>query len=205
MNRIELRNRTESHVIEYYNRVQDDEIRRMIPLKVQSLEEALNDYYYSISPDSKSYGCTIYVDNIYVGDVWCYSIDFDDTPHAMLSYCLFAKQYWGYGITTAAVKLFVKLIREEYGITQIGAFTYTDNVASIRVLENCDFQLVETFIEDGVSSSYFELDTPSLSIDEKIALASRRASNGNSGTEDSGERKLEKDFPRGKAKEDREI
>ena len=66
MNRIELRNRTEFHVKEYYQRVQDAEIRRMIPLKAQSLEEALNDYYCSISPNSSSYGCTIYVDDIYV-------------------------------------------------------------------------------------------------------------------------------------------
>ena len=206
MNRIELRNRTEFHVKEYYQRVQDAEIRRMIPLKAQSLEEALNDYYCSILPNSSSYGCTIYVDDIYVGDVWCYCIDLADTPHAMLSYCLFAKQYWGRGIATAAVKLFVKAIRKEFGITKIGAFTYTDNVASIGVLKNCDFQLVETFIEDGVSSSYFELDTPSLSVDERIALASRKVSNNNDGAEDDSERVLAKDYPRGKAKEnDREI
>lgn len=164
---IELRNRTETHVKEYYQRVQDVEIRRMIPMKAQSLEEALNDYYYSILPNSQSYGRTIYVDDIYVGDVWCYCIDLAGTPHAMLSYCLFAKQYWGHGIATAAVKRFIKEIRKEFGITKIGAFTYTDNAASIGVLENCGFQLKETFVENGVSSSYFELDTPSLSVDER--------------------------------------
>lgn len=201
MSRIELRSRTEAHVKEYYHRTQDAEIRKMIPLKDQSLENAINDFYCSISPDSKSYGCTIYVDDIYVGDVWCYCIDLADTPHAMLSYCLFAKQYWGYGITTAAVKLFVKVIRKEFGITKIGAFTYTDNAASIGVLENCDFQLVETFVEDGVLSSYFELDTPSLSVDERIALASRKANHNNGGTADDSERFREKDFPRGRVKE----
>lgn len=206
MSRIELRSRTEAHVKEYYHRIQDAEIRRMIPLKAQSLEEALNDYYYSISLNSQSYGCTIYVDDIYIGDVWCYCIDLADTPHAMLSYCLFAKQYWGRGIATAAVKLFVKAIRKEFGITQIGAFTYTDNAASIGVLENCGFQLEETFVEDGISSSYFELDTPSLTIDEIIALASRKANHNNGGTADDSERFREKDFPRGRAKEnEREI
>ncbi len=174
MNGTELRKRTEAHVKEYYHRVQDDEIRRMIPLKAQSLEEALNDYYNSISPDSQSYGCTIYVNDVYVGDVWCYCIDLANTPHAMLSYCLFEKQYWGRGIATDAVKLFIKAIRKEFGITKIGAFTYTHNAASIRVLENCDFKLVEAFVEDGVSSSYFELDTPSLTADERIALVSRK-------------------------------
>lgn len=196
MKHIELRNRTETHVKEYYQRVQDAEIRRMIPLKAQSLEEALNDYYYSILPNSQSYGRTIYVDDIYIGDVWCYCIDLADTPHAMLSYCLFAKQYWGHGIATAAVKLFIKAIRKEFGITKIGAFTYTDNAASIGVLENCDFQLEETFVEDGVSSSYFELDTPSLSVDERIALANRKTNNNNGGTEDASKRVREKDYPR---------
>ena len=206
MSRIELRSRTEAHVKEYYQRVQDVEIRRMIPLKAQSLEEALNDYYCSISPNSQSYGCTIYIANVYVGDVWCYSIDLADTPHAMLSFCLFAKQYWGYGITTAAVKLFIKIIRKKLCITKIGAFTYANNAASIGVLENCGFQLEETFVEDGVSSSYFELDTPSLSVDERIALASRKVSNNNDGAEDDSEIVLVKDYPRGKAKEnDREI
>lgn len=201
MNRIELRNRTEAHVKEYYHRVQDAEIRRMIPLKAQSLEEALNDYYDSISPDSQSYGCTIYVNDIYVGDVWCYCVNLADTPHAMLSYCLFAKEYWGRGIATAAVKLFVKAIRKEFGITKIGAFTYNDNVASIGVLENCDFQLMESFVENGVSSSYFELDTPSLSVDERIALASRKVNHNNGSTEDDSERVREIDYSHGKSKE----
>lgn len=53
MNRIELRNRTEFHVKEYYQRVQDAEIRRMIPLKAQSLEEALNDYYSKASTPTR--------------------------------------------------------------------------------------------------------------------------------------------------------
>ncbi len=173
-NKIELRSRTEAHVKEYYYRVQDAEIQKMIPLKAQSLEEALDDYYCSISPDSKSYGRTIYVNDIYVGDVWCYCIDLSETPNAMLSYCLFAKQYWGRKIATAAVKLFIELIRKELGITKIGAFTYTDNAASIAVLEKCGFRLAEVFVEDGVSSSYFELDTPMLSADESIALSVRK-------------------------------
>lgn len=201
MKRIELRNRTEAHVKEYYHRVQDAEISRMIPMKAQSLEEALNDYYYSISPDSQSYGCTIYVDDVYVGDVWCYCVNLADTPHAMLSYCLFAKQYWGHGIATAAVKLFIKAIRKEFGITQIGAFTYTDNTSSIGVLEKCDFQLMETFVEDGVSSSYFELNTSSLSVDERIDLSSRKVNNNNSSIEDGSERVCKIDCLHGKAKE----
>lgn len=166
MSKIELRSRTEAHVKEYYDRIQDNEIRKMIPLKEQSLEDALKDYHISISPDSNSYGCTIYADDTYAGDVWCYGIDLAGTPQAMLSYCLFAKSYWGCGITTAAVKLFIKEIRRKYGITRIGAFTYSDNAASIGVLKNCNFQLVEDFVEDGVASSYFELDIPSLTVGE---------------------------------------
>lgn len=202
MNHIELRNRTEAHVKEYFYGVQDAEIRRMLPIKAKSVEESLNDYYQSISPDSKSYGCTIYVDDTYVGDVWCYCIDLADNPHAMLSYCLFAKQYWGKGVATTAVKLFIKTIRTKLGITKIGAFTYNDNAASIGVLEKCDFQLVETFVEDGISSSYFELETPELTLDEKITLASSKVNGGNNcGATDNGQIMLEKDYPRNNSKE----
>lgn len=159
MERIQLHDRTEVHVKEYFYRVQDAEIRRMIPIKAQTLAQALDDYHRSRLPGSTSYGCAIYADGSYVGDVWCYCMDTADNPRAMLSYCLFAKEYWGRGIATAGVNLFLQKVEEEFGITKIGAFTYNDNSASIGVLTNCGFQLVETFVEDGVASSYFALDT----------------------------------------------
>ena len=37
----------------------------------------------------------------------------------------------------------------------MGAFTFSDNVASIRVLEKNGFQLKEEFVEDGRASGYF--------------------------------------------------
>lgn len=154
---VELRDRTEEHAREYFYRTQDDEIKKMIPQKARSLREALEDYRRSVQPDSKSWGRTIYADGIYIGDVWCYCINPNESPGAMLSYCIFNRRYWGKGIASAAVKLFVEEIRRKYGISLIGAFTYNSNAASMGVLRNCNFQLVETFAEDGIRSSYFEL------------------------------------------------
>lgn len=198
--KIELHDRTESHVKVYYSRTQDDEIRGMIPQKAQSVEEALNDYYQSITANSTSYGRTIYADGNYVGDVWCYSIDGADVPQAMLSYCVFEKQCWKKGIASAAVKLFLAEMRRKYGVTTVGAFTYSDNVASIGVLENNHFNMVETFNEDGTLSYYLECESPPLSLDEQIAFAEYRKNNScvSSATVNS-EKFLEKDYPYGKS------
>jgi len=59
---IELRKREPAHVKEYFHRVQDEEIAKMLPQTIKSLEEAVDSYYQSIKPESNSYGRTIYVD-----------------------------------------------------------------------------------------------------------------------------------------------
>ena len=42
-----------------------------------------------------------------MGDVWCYCIDKEDTPNAMLSYCVFEKGLWNVGVATKGVALFL--------------------------------------------------------------------------------------------------
>jgi RimJ/RimL family protein N-acetyltransferase len=51
---------------------------------------------------------------------------------------------------------FLPLIREKFKLHSVGAFTYSDNLPSIRVLEKCGFQMLEEFIENGIASKYFE-------------------------------------------------
>ena len=75
----------------------------------------------------------------------------------MLSYCIFDKDYWHRGIGTFAVRLFIEEFTKNFEIRQIGAFTYDSNSASIALLNSLDFKLVENFSEDGIGSSYFEL------------------------------------------------
>ncbi|MBR4953488.1 MAG: GNAT family N-acetyltransferase, partial [Oscillospiraceae bacterium] len=101
---------------------------------------------------------TVYVDGKYVGDVWCYCIDMDDEPNCMLSFCIFDPEHWSKGIATTAVNMFIKNICAKYRVKTIGAFTFSHNDASIRVLEKNGFLVMEEFEEDGVQSKYFQYE-----------------------------------------------
>lgn len=153
---ITLHPRTAETVAIYFEKAQYPAIKRMLPQKATSVEEALADFAKTQQPGAASYGRTIYADGCYVGDVWIYGIDPADTPNAMLSYCIFEPELWGKGAATRAVQLFLTEVQEKYGLQTVGAFTYAENAASIRVLEKNGFTLIETFGEDGVLSQYYQ-------------------------------------------------
>ena len=153
-----LKTRTADHVRIYFSRTQDPEIREMLPSGVQTLEEALANFAQAQKPDAASYGRTIYVDEEYVGDIWCYCIDPSDEPQAMDSYCIFEKSRWNQGIATAALGEFLKEIVPKYSLQSIGAFTYSANLPSIQVLVRNGFTQRQVFTEDGRESRYFQLD-----------------------------------------------
>lgn len=153
--KITLGGRTAETVAAYFERTRSPAIRKMLPQKAQTLEEALEDFRKTQAPGAKSFGRTIYADGRYVGDVWCYCMDPDGDPQAMLSYCIFEQSLWGRGIATEALGLFLKEIRERFGLERVGAFTFAGNAASIRVLEKNGFRLQEFFTEDGVESRYY--------------------------------------------------
>ncbi len=45
---------------------------------------------------------------------------------------------------------------ERFSLRSVGAFTFADNKASIRVLEKNGFAVQESFVEDGRESVYLE-------------------------------------------------
>ena len=155
---ISLENRTADSVRIYFEKTNRSEIKRVLPQKAKTVEEALEDYEKTLLPNAKSFGQTVYVDGKYVGDVWCYCIDMDDEPNCMLSFCIFETEYWSKGIATAAVKMFIHNIYARYHVNTIGAFTYANNQASIRVLEKNGFVVMEEFEEDGALSKYLQLE-----------------------------------------------
>lgn len=154
--KIELRERTEAHVRIYFERTRDGEIQRMCPQRAQTVGEALEDFKGTLLPGAGSFGRTVYADGKYVGDVWCFGIREEDEPDAMLSYCLFDRAVWGRGIGTEAVRLFLGEVQERFALRTVGAFTYTGNAASVRVLEKNGFSLRESFSEDGRQSGYYQ-------------------------------------------------
>ncbi len=120
--RIELRDRTADTVIIYFRSTRDPEVRKYLPQKAKTENEALADFEKTRRPGAGSYGRTVYVDGSYIGDVWCYCIQ-QDEPNAMVSYCIFDKAYWGKGIATEALRMFLADIIERFHLKSFGAFT----------------------------------------------------------------------------------
>ena len=156
MTEICLGDRTAETVRFYFEKAQQPEIKAVLPQKAQTVEEALANFRETLLPNAASYGRTIFADGQYIGDIWCYCIDAQEEPNAMLSYCIFEKAYWSQGIATKAVAMFLKEVRAKYALHTIGAFTYSDNLASVRVLEKNGFTEMEEFSEDGRDSKYFQ-------------------------------------------------
>ena len=156
---IELRERTEDHVRIYFEKTRDPEIQTMIPQTAKTAEEAVAQFEKTLLPGATSFGRTVYAEGNYVGDVWCYCIDLQEEPNAMISYCVFDKTLWGSGIATEAVKQFLEEIVSKLDLKSVGAFTYCDNIPSIRVLEKNGFGKMEEFTDDGRLSGYFQKET----------------------------------------------
>lgn len=155
---ITLKNRTADSVRTYFEKANKPEIKKVLPQKAKTVEEALEDYENTLLPNATSFGQTVYVDGQYVGDVWCYCIDMDDEPNCMLSFCIFEFEYWSKGIATLAVNMFIRNICDKCNVKTIGAFTFAHNIASIRVLEKNGFVVMEEFEEDGVLSKYLQYE-----------------------------------------------
>ena len=154
---IMLKTRTKEHVITFWDKTQDEEIKRLFPFSIESLEKALILFEESLKEDALSYGKVIYFEGEYIGDIWCYSIDESNEKMAMLSVIIFEKELWGKGIATETLKAFMKKVFNKYDIEKIGAFTYSNNYGSIGLLKKVGFSEIETFVEDGIESKYFEI------------------------------------------------
>lgn len=152
---LSLRERTEQHARRFFREAQKPDIKAFLPLKAQTEEEAAEDYRKTKLPGAASFGKTVYLGEKYVGDVWCYGIDPQDDPQAMLSYCIFDSAARNRGVATCAVGLFLNEIAAAFGVKRIGAFTYLANAASVRVLEKNGFAMAE---QPDEQSGYFVRD-----------------------------------------------
>jgi RimJ/RimL family protein N-acetyltransferase len=154
---IMLKTRTKDHVLAFWERTQDEEIKRLFPFSIESLDKALVLFEESIKENAMSYGKVIYFEGKYIGDIWCYGIDEINEKMAMLSIVIFEKELWGKGIASEATKAFVKEVFNKFDIEKIGAFTYSNNYGSIGLLKKAGFVEIETFVENGIESLYFEM------------------------------------------------
>ncbi|GMQ64315.1 GNAT family N-acetyltransferase [Vallitalea maricola] len=157
---ISLKSRTKEHVKIYWDKTQDEEIQKLFPFSIKSLEESLKLYEETLKEGASSYGKVIYCNEKYIGDIWCYCIDETDEKMAMLSIVIFEKGLWGKGIATETTKFFTQDVFNKYKIDKIGAFTYSFNYRSRGLLQKSGFSEIETFVEDGIESVYYELVIP---------------------------------------------
>ncbi len=161
---VALGKRTAETAAVFFEKTNSEAIRKFLPMKAQTAEEAAEDFYASQRPDAASFGRTIWAEGRHVGDVWCYCIDPEAAPNAMVSYCIFERALWGRGAASKALGLFLAEIVPKFGLKTVGAFTYADNRPSVRVLEKNGFRLAEEFMEGGRASQYFECHTESVII-----------------------------------------
>lgn len=155
--KITLGERTAKTAAIYFEQANRPEIRAVLPQKAKTLEEALADFQETQRPGSSSFGRTVWIGRDYVGDIWCYCMDPAGTPNGMVSYCLFKLEFWGKGVMSRALDLFLAELRTRFPwLNTVGAFTFASNTPSVRVLEKNGFRLMERFTEDGVESCYFQ-------------------------------------------------
>jgi RimJ/RimL family protein N-acetyltransferase len=78
---------------------------------------------------------TVLTDGVVAGNVVSW---IDDSNRRLVGYWI-GREHWGKGIATAALTAFVNEIMER----PLFAYVATTNVASIRVLEKCGFEVTE--------------------------------------------------------------
>ncbi len=153
---ISLSQRTEQTVRIFFIESRKGKILENLPQKVETMEEAVEDYRSTLRPEASSYGRTILVDGEYIGDVWCYCMNREKSPGAMLGFCIFNESCWSKGIATQAVMMFLNEVRKKFGIHSFGAFVYADHPASNRVLEKNGFHFRDEFNDEGRQTRYYQ-------------------------------------------------
>ncbi|HBE9442459.1 N-acetyltransferase GCN5 [Clostridioides difficile] len=95
------------------------------------------------TPDVKQLSYAIFYQERAIGNI---SLTFEEdtsiNKNAELGYWL-ARNYWGKGITTNAVKEICKITFEKYNLNKIHANVYSYNRRSSKVLEKCGFKIEE--------------------------------------------------------------
>jgi len=129
----ELRSVTASDLPTFYLHQADEEAARMADFPIRS-ETDFYAHWHKIMADPANILRTI----LYEGQVAGNVVSFIMESRREVGYWL-GREFWGKGIATAALQLFLEEITER----PLFAFTAHSNPASGRVLQKCGFTLVE--------------------------------------------------------------
>jgi RimJ/RimL family protein N-acetyltransferase len=97
--------------------------------------EAFEAHWARTMADDTALKQIVLVDGRVAGDV----VSWEDGGQRLVGYWI-GREFWGRGVATAALRLFVDQVR----IRPLHAHVAVHNAGSIRVLEKCGFQRVET-------------------------------------------------------------
>ena len=91
---------------------------------------------------------------IYIGNMGTHKINYENES-TEIGYWI-GKKYWGNGIATKALKLFIKELNKKFKLKRIVGFAFTFNPASKRVMEKCGFKLegIRRKIKKGKNKFY---------------------------------------------------
>jgi RimJ/RimL family protein N-acetyltransferase len=108
-------------------------------------------HWQKVRADTANLHWTILFDGQIVGDL----VSFPHDGRREIGYRI-AQQYWGKGIATRALTLFLDVERRRplYG------WVLAQNIGSQRVLEKCGFAVIGEEHDDGDHGIVFMLDTP---------------------------------------------
>ena len=150
---IELRKQTEENVRIYYEDFQNSKINQWMYRRSSSLEEELDQFRKQ--KENQVIRRTIYVENVYIGDIWATRVESMEDVDVLLSCCIFDSEYWNRGIASVALNLFANELKQTYRISNLGAFLYAENKGSQKVLEKQEFQLLNSFEENGKTAYFY--------------------------------------------------
>lgn len=148
--KIELREQEVAHVKEFYKHTSNHDVMKYMYRNPTSLEEEIDKF---LKQDASILRKVIYVDDCYVGDIWCHSMHETPICDGLLSCCIFDQRVWNKGVASKALQLLLALLKA-HDVTSVGAFLYAKNLGSLHVLEKLAFTREKTFEEEG-NIAYF--------------------------------------------------
>lgn len=143
---VQIRDVQDGDVEAFFDHQQDPEATRMAAFPARG-REAFVAHWVTIRADKRVVTATILVDGRVAGNL----VSWDQEGHHEIGYWL-GRRFWGGGIATAALALFVDQVRAR----PLRAYVATHNRGSMRVLEKCGF--TRDAVQDVPSSSQSEVE-----------------------------------------------
>jgi RimJ/RimL family protein N-acetyltransferase len=120
----------------FYQQQLDPEAIRMAAFVAEDRKDktVFQAHWTKILQSSQNINRTIVADGKVAGYIACYP----DGDHLEVTYWI-GREFWGKGFATEALKRMLKLVSER----PIFARAAADNIGSIRVLQKCDFKIID--------------------------------------------------------------